>query len=339
MPQWAIVPISPSSVAVSLPERVVTNADLCERINSTPEWIEEKTGIRERRYLEPGTAVADLGSDAANKALKLAGIAARDVDILIVASTSPEWVLPSLSMEIAAQVGITTPRLIDLTQQACASSIYATYLAACMLQEPGLKTAVVVCVEAGSRVTDPADRTTRIYFGDAAGAIVYQTAAEGEGLLSYDLGHAYSDAVAMPGLAAVSHEPSPAVDVPSSPYLTMDGRKVWDEATTRLPKSISETLAAAGVDAMDVAGFALHQANVRLLQYIARSMGIDIARVGITADTLGNTAAASPVTSLERLARNGLAKRGDVIVLGAIGAGFLWGSMSFKLSSDIRVEA
>ncbi|MFJ2753717.1 3-oxoacyl-ACP synthase III family protein [Streptomyces sp. NPDC087297] len=338
MPSWSMIPTGPRSVGVALPERVVTNAELCETLDSTPEWIEEKTGIRERRFLAADQNITDLAVEAAAKALTAAGLVARDVDVLVVACTSPDWMMPSLGVTVADRLGIETPRIIDITQHACASSVYATYTASCILQEPGLENALVVCAECVSRNTGPQDRTTRIFFGDAAAAMVVTRTEAPAGLLSYDLGNAYSDAVTLISPSQLRHELDTLGHEVHSPYLQMDGRTVWQEAGTRVPKSLAETLAGAGVGVEDVSGFALHQANVRLVHHIARAVGADLDRVAITADTLGNTGAASPLTSLAALARDGRARAGDLIVLGAIGAGFLWGSLCFRLPADLNVE-
>ncbi|MEU5021005.1 ketoacyl-ACP synthase III [Streptomyces angustmyceticus] len=325
-------------MGLALPDRVVSNAELCETLDTTPEWIEEKTGILERRFLGADETITELAIQAGEKAVHHAGIEARDIDVLVVASSTPEWIMPSLGVIVAERLGIETPRIVDMTQHACASAVYAIHTASCLLQEPGLQNALVVCAEGASRVSDPRDRTVRIFFGDAAGATVLTRTEGSGGLLSYDLGNAYSPAVALAGPSQLNHaRDTPGHEGPS-PYLQMDGRVVWQEATTRLPKSVSEALAAAGVEASEVNGFAFHQANVRLLQYIVRTMGVDYEKVPITADVLGNTGAASPMTALWRLAADGRAKAGDVIVLGAIGAGFLWGSLCFQLPNDVKAE-
>lgn len=338
MPEWSMTPVSPVGVGVELPDRVVSNSEVSENLDTTPEWIEQKTGIIERRYLGDNENITGMTASSAEKALRAAGIDARDVDVLVVASTTPDMVMPSLSAIISDQLGIVTPRLLDITQHACASSVYAIYAASCMLQEPGLETALVVCSECISRVTDPQDRAVRIFFGDAAGAVVLRKNQGPAGLLSYDLGNSYSTAVSMVSPSQLCHERALNGHEVSSRYLQMDGKVVWQEATTQVPKSISECLAAAGVDVAEVGGFALHQANAKLVEHIARSIGVSADRVPITANRLGNTGAASPITALCELAKNGLAKREDVIVLGAIGAGFLWGSLCFRLPADIKAE-
>ncbi|MFD5570159.1 3-oxoacyl-ACP synthase III family protein [Streptomyces cadmiisoli] len=336
MPRWELAPVSPSSVALALPDRVVTNAELCETLDTTPEWIEKKTGIRERRFLEPHESVLDLAAEAAEKALAADGVRPREVDVLLVACTTPDWIMPSLGVSLAERLGIETPRIIDLTQHACASAAYGIYTAACLLQEPGLETALVVCAERGSGITDPDDRVTRIFFGDAAGAVVLRKSDGPDGLLSYDLGNVFSDAVRLPNHWRLHQEvPTSTTDTPRSPYIFMDGNVVLREAMTRVPKSLGEALSTAGVTVDEVSGFAVHQANAKLVRQIGRMAGADPERVPVTADTLGNTAAASPLTALWRLAHEGRARRGDHIVLGAIGAGFLFGSLVFRLAGDV----
>jgi len=336
MPTWELAPVSPRGVALALPERVVTNAELCENLDTTPEWIEEKTGIRERRFLRSHETVLDLAVEAAEKALAAGGTEARGIDVLVVACTTPDWIMPSLGVSLAERLGIETPRIIDLTQHACASSVYGIYTASCLLQEPGLDTALVVCAERGSGITDPGDRLTRIFFGDAAGAVVLRKADGADGLLSYDLGNVYSDGVRMATSWRVDQEvPGSATDTPRSPYIFMDGNVVLREAMTRVPKSLSEALSLAGVTVDEVSGFAVHQANAKLVRRIGRMVGAAPEQVPVTADTLGNTAAASPLTALWRLASEGRTRRGDVVVLGAIGAGFLFGSLVFRLPEDL----
>lgn len=334
MPAWELAPVAPRSVALALPDKIVTNAELCERLDTTPEWIEEKTGIRERRFLQPHESVLDLAARAAERALAAGDFAGRDIDVLVVACTTPDWVMPSLGVTLAARLGITTPRILDLTQHACASSVYGGYTAASLLQEPGLTNALVVCVERGSGVSDPGDRVTRIFFGDAAGAVVLSK--DEEGLLSYDLGNVWSDAVRLPSSWRVGHEvPGAVTPTPRSPYIFMDGHTVLREAMSRVPRSLQGALEAAKVEVGDVSGFAVHQANAKLVRHIGRIAGAAPEQVPVTADVLGNTAAASPVTALWRLAREGRTRQGDVVVMAAIGAGFLFGSLVFRLPRDL----
>ncbi|GAA2013000.1 ketoacyl-ACP synthase III [Nocardiopsis rhodophaea] len=341
MPAWALAPVSPVSVGIALPDNVVSNARLCEDLDSTPAWIEEKTGIKERRFLDTDENITGLATQAAANALANADIAASDIDVLVVACTSPDWLMPSLGVMIATELSITTPRIIDITQHACSSSVYAIYTAACMLQEEGLENALVVGAECISRNTDPNDRRTRVFFGDAAAATVLRkggATGASEGLLGYDLGSSLSHAVAMASPSQLCHERATMGREVSPRYLRMDGRVVWQEATTQVPKSINDALAASQVDVHQVNAFALHQASAVLVRHITASMGIDKEKVAVTAEWLGNTAAASPLTALWQLARDGRTRRGDHLVISAIGAGFLWGSLCFKLPNDIVAE-
>ncbi|WP_169789208.1 3-oxoacyl-ACP synthase III family protein [Nonomuraea candida] len=324
---------------MGLPRRVVSNAELCETLNTSPAWIERKTGIRERRYLSGDESIEDLAVESADKAIRQAGLTPRDIDVLVVACSTPDWIMPSLGVIVADRLGIETPRIVDITQHACSSFVYATYIAAGLLQEPDLSNALVVCAEAASRGTDPADRRVRVFFGDASGAAVFTKTPGPHGMLSYDLGNAYSPGVALAGPALLNHQRATPGGAMDSPYLTMDGPLVWQEAGTRVPKSINAVLDAAGVELDDVDGIAIHQANIRLVEHIIESMGADLGKVGISGDVLGNTGAASPLTSLWRLAADGRARAGDTIVIGAIGAGFLWGSLCFRLPFDISVDA
>lgn len=336
MPRWQLSPVSPQSVGLAVPDQVVTNAELCRTLDSTPEWIEEKTGILQRRYLDAQDTVLDLAIEAAEKALAGAGVRACEVDVLVVASTTPDWALPSMGVSVADRLGVVSPRIAAFTQTACASSVYGIYTAACMLQEPGLETALLVCAERGSAACEPGDRTTRIFFGDAAGAMVLRRTDGAAGLLSYDLGNVHSHSLRQAAPWRVRQSTTtPGEPVPEHHFYYMEGKAVLREATTRLPKSIHEALSSAGVAVREVSGFALHQANAKLVREVGRILGVDPERVPVTADTLGNTASVSPLTSLWRLARDGRARRGDIVVMGAIGAGFLFGSLCFRLPNDV----
>ncbi|MGN2637037.1 ketoacyl-ACP synthase III [Nocardia takedensis] len=334
MPTWNLAPVDLCGVAVALPKRVVTNADLCAVLDSTPEWIEQKIGVLERRFLDPEESLDDLMTEAAAAALAAGELSAAEVDVVVTATSSPDYFFPSVGITIADRLGIDTSRIVDLTQYACAASTYALHLAACLLQEQGVRTALIVCGERVSGITDPTDRTTRIFFGDAAAATVLRRTESG-GLLAYDLGHSPHPAVNLATPWWAPHAEVGGRTEAGRTYMNMDGKVVWDQAITHVPASVRATLGHAGLAVGDIAGFALHQANVRLVREIGKVVGVDPARVPITGDVLGNTGAASPLTSLYKLATAGLARRDDVIVLGAIGSGFFWGSLCFRLGADL----
>lgn len=333
MPLWKLAPVAPRSVATALPERIVTNDELCAKLDCGPEWVESRTGIRERRFAHPDTDITELLARAGEGALAAAGLRPQDIDVVVVGSSSPEWLLPAMSVTVAARLGITTPRLLDLTQTACASAVYSIYTAAHLLQEPGLRHALVLGADLPSRVTDPDDPVVRVFFGDAAAATVLSRSEGAEpGLLSYDLGNSPDHAVHLASPHIVATRP------PTNRYLQMNGRNVWQTATAVVPKSIHAALADANVGVDEVAAVAIHQANIRLIEHIVAELGIEPGRVPITADVLGNTASASPLTALHAVAQRRTAVAGDVLLLSAIGSGFLWGSLCFRLPADIAIK-
>ncbi|RDI69050.1 3-oxoacyl-ACP synthase III family protein [Nocardia pseudobrasiliensis] len=335
MPKWTLAPVTPLSLYVKTPKRRVTNAELCERLDSTPEWIEERVGIRERRFMDPEVGLAEFSAEAVDKAIALAGLTPGDIDVVISVTSTPDWFFPSFGVTVAGQAGIATTRIVDLTQTACAGAIYALYTAGCLLQEPGLENALIVVADRYSSITDPDDRRIRILFGDAAAAMVVRRCESG-GVLGYDLGNQPSGGARLPTPWHLRGD-SDSTELPRGPYLHLDGRDVWQAAVTLLPDSLLRALSAAGVKVEDVSGFALHQANVRMLESMTRTLGADPELVPITADTLGNTAAVASLTALHQLAQAGRAKRRDVILMGAIGAGYMWGSVCFELADDLRV--
>ncbi|MFI6168329.1 3-oxoacyl-ACP synthase III family protein [Nocardia sp. NPDC051052] len=335
MPKWTLAPVTPLSLYLKIPDRRVTNAELCEQLDSTPEWIEERVGIRERRFMDPDVSLVDYSVEAVEKSIELAGLTADDIDVVISVTSTPDWFFPSFGVAIAGEVGIATTRIVDLTQTACAGVIYAIYTAGCLLQEPDLENALIVVADRYSSITDPQNRRTRILFGDAAAAMVIRRSDTG-GLLSYDLGNQPAGGARLPTPWQLRGATA-STELPRGPYLHLDGRDVWQAAVTLLPDSLLRALSAAGVKVADVSGFALHQANVRMLESMTRTLGANPELVPVTADTLGNTAAVAVLTSLHRLAQSGQTKRRDVILMGAIGAGYMWGSMCFELAEDLRV--
>lgn len=321
--------MTPVSVALNLPEDIVTNDELCAQLGhtTTSDWIERKTGIRERRFFPPATDTVEALTAAGAAAIEAANMQPSDVKFVITACTTADWLLPAMSVRVAAALGITTPHLYDLTQTACASAVYATTLAASLMHE-GPGSALIICADFGSRVTDPFDRATRIFFGDAVGAMILTKSDDG--LVAYDLGNEYSPAVRQASHHLTRH-------TKESPYLYMDGKSVWDTAIRVVPKSIRKALADASLSVSQVEAIAFHQANIRLIQEIMRQTGASHSQVAITADTLGNTAAASPLTALYSLTEQGKCKKGNRLVLSAIGAGFFWGTCVFSLGEDISL--
>ncbi|MGO4614914.1 3-oxoacyl-ACP synthase III family protein [Nocardia sp. 2YAB30] len=323
-----IRPVGIVGTGLHIPPRVMTNKELIEGLDTTDEWIRARTGIAERRFANPESATSDLAVEAARDALDAARIPATALDAVIVATFTPDQPLPSTAITVKQALGAANAMPLDLTQAACAGGIYALVVAAHLMQNPAFSHVMVIGADCGSRATDPEDRTTRVFFGDAAGAVVLGTAPDGFGLLAWDTGDELSYAVGTP--AGGSRRPfSGAVLDDRSHYLQMDGKAAWNAATGHLPHSIREVAARAGVPLDEVQHFLLHQANANILADVMKTLDILPDRVPMNMDRLGNTASASIFTVLhERMADS--IEHGDYLILSAIGAGYIWGSLCFR---------
>ncbi|WTJ79221.1 ketoacyl-ACP synthase III [Kitasatospora sp. NBC_01539] len=313
-----------------LPPAVVTNQELTRTLDTTDEWITSRTGIRERRRLAPHLATSDMCVAAAHPALEAAGIEPARLDAVIVATYTGDQPLVSTALIVKDALGAHRALSLDVTQAACASGVQAMLIAAHLLQNPSITTVLLLAADCASRITDPHDRTTAVFFGDAAAAVVLtRTDAPGAGLLSYDLGSRLSYGVQIP--AGGSRLPASAATVAAGDhYLSMDGRAVWDAATTRLPESITSATRRAGVPIDDVRHFFLHQANLNILTAALAALGVPRERAPVTVDRLGNTGSAGLFTALHSAVSAGALLPGDVYVLSGIGAGFQWGTLCLR---------
>jgi 3-oxoacyl-[acyl-carrier-protein] synthase-3 len=316
--------------AVHLPDTIITNQQLAEQLDTSDDWIVSHTGIRERRRLAPELATSDMGIAVAGQALAAAGLRCADLDAIIVATYTYDQPLPSTALIVKDAIGASRAMALDVTQAACASGIHAVLIASVLLEQAAMNAVLVIAADCASRVTDPGDRTTRVFFGDAAGAVVLtRTRADGAGLLSYDIGSELDYAVQIP--AGGSRLPASLAAVRSGQhYLHMNGRAVWDTAVDRLPGSIALAAAKAGVAVADIQHFFLHQANLNILTHTMARLGVPAERAPVTLDTLGNTGAAGMFTALHRARSAGLLQPGDLYVLSGIGAGFHWGTLCFR---------
>lgn len=335
------LPVAVAGTGLHLPETVVTNRELAALLDTSDEWIVARTGIRERRWLAPELAVSDMAIAAADRALAAAGRTAADLGLVVVASYTPDQPLPSTALVVADAIGAHHALPLDLTQAACANGVQALLVAAHLMQTSTAGAALVVAADCASRVTDPHDRTTRVFFGDAAAAVVLVRAdtagavdggpdgGPGVGLLSWDFGAELSTSVRIPG--GGSRLPaSPTTVAAGQHYLRMDGRAVWETATTRLPHSIRAAVSRAGLAVGDLTHFLLHQANLHIVTAAMDSLGVPRERAPITVDLLGNTGSAGAFTALHRVVEHGLLRPGDTYVVSAIGAGFQWGTLCFR---------
>jgi 3-oxoacyl-[acyl-carrier-protein] synthase-3 len=314
-----------------LPETVVTNDDLARRVDTSDAWVTSRTGIRERRLAGPGLASSDLGRLAALDALRRARLSPEHIDAVVVATSSPDRVQPSTASHLHAKLGLRDVPAFDVSA-VCSGFIYATAAAAGLMTAfPHHRRSLVVGCEAYSRLLDYDDRTTCVFFGDGAGAAVLGEVPEGFGILSAELltDDSLVDVVSVP--AGGSAEPAgPDTVRDGRHYFRMDGRGVWDFAVNALPRVVKNGLARAGLDTGDIDVLVTHQANARLIEACAASLGVPLDRVPMTVDRYGNTAAASIPITLHDALVDGRIRRGDVVVLATVGGGMTAGALIMR---------
>ncbi|ODN71341.1 beta-ketoacyl-ACP synthase III [Methylobrevis pamukkalensis] len=307
-----------------LPERVVTNDDLSKIVETSDEWIVQRTGIRERHIAAEGETTGDLAVAAAMQAMEAAGVTAADIDLVILATSTPDNTFPSTATQVQARLGITRGAAFDL-QAVCSGFVYALTTADSMLQTGVATRALVIGSETFSRIVDWTDRTTCVLFGDGAGAFVVEARAdadnpEGRGVVSC---HLRSDG---------RHKDKLYVDGgPSSTgtvgHLRMEGREVYKFAVAAVTDVIEDAFAATGESAETIDWFVPHQANRRIIEGSARKLGIAPEKTVLTVDRHGNTSAASIPLAVDTAVRDGRIREGHMVLLEAMGGGFTWGAV------------
>jgi 3-oxoacyl-[acyl-carrier-protein] synthase III len=324
------VPVTVAGTGLHLPAAIVTNHQLAEMLDTSDEWIVSRTGIRERRWLASDQATSDMCESAARSALAAAGLTAEDVDVIIVATYTNDQPLPSTALIVKDSLGAHRALTLDINQAACANGVQAMLLGAHLLQTAAAEVVLVIAADCASRVTDPLERTTRVFFGDAAAAVVLtRSSTPGAGLLGWDFGSELSYGVQIP--AGGSRLPATAQTVADRQhFLKMDGRAVWDTATRRLPDSILNAVDRAGLPVDEITHFFVHQANLNIITATMDKLGVPGHRAPITVDRLGNTGSAGVFTALHQSFSQQLVRRGDTYVMSAIGAGFQWGSLCLR---------
>ena len=311
-----------------LPPRRLTNADLvaelaAQGIESSDEWIVERTGIRARHFVDAGVGSSDLGAEAARKAIEAAGCEPSDIDLIIVATSTPDMVFPSTAALLQNKLGIVGCPAFDV-QAVCSGFIYAMTVADAMIKTGTAKRALVIGAEVFSRILDFKDRTTCVLFGDGAGAVVLE-ASETPGILATDI-HAdgkYSEILCVPG-----HVSGGAIL--GDPVLKMDGQAVFKLAVGVLEETARASLAKAGLQDSDIDWLIPHQANIRIMQSAARKLKLSMDKVVVTVDQHGNTSAASIPLALDHGVRSGQITKGQTLMLEGVGGGFTWGSVLLK---------
>ncbi len=313
-----------------LPPRRLTNNDLAAElaqrgIETSDEWIVERTGIHARHFAAPDVGSSDLALEASRNALEAAGITAQDLDLIIVATSTPDMVFPSTAAILQHKLGITNGCPAFDVQAVCSGFVYALTVADAMIRSCSARRVLVVGAEVFSRILNFNDRTTCVLFGDGAGAVVVE-ASEEPGILASDL-HADGSHV---GILCVPGHVSGG-EVLGSPMLTMDGQAVFKLAVGVLEKAARATLDKAGMTDADIDWLIPHQANIRIMQSTARKLKLPMEKVVVTVGEHGNTSAASIPLALDHAVRNGQVQKGQNVLLEGVGGGFTWGAVLLKM--------
>jgi 3-oxoacyl-[acyl-carrier-protein] synthase-3 len=303
-----------------LPEKILTNADLERMVETNDEWIVTRTGIRQRHIAGEGEFTSDLAEKAALRAMEAAGVTAQDIDLIILATTTPDRIFPSAACLLQSKLGVHGCPAFDI-QAVCSGFVYALATADQFIKSGAAKCALVVGAETISRITDWTDRTNCILWGDGAGAVVL-TASDEPGIIST---HLHADG-SFAHLLHVAGGPLQGGD----PSIQMEGNAVFKVAVNTLDAIVDETLEANGLQKGDVDWLVPHQANIRIIQATAKKLGMDMDRVVVTVDMHGNTSAASIPLALDAAVRDGRIRRGETLLMEAFGGGFTWGSALIK---------
>ncbi|MFS2317719.1 beta-ketoacyl-ACP synthase III [Maricaulis sp. D1M11] len=318
-----------AGIGACLPDRILTNDELSSMVDTSDSWIRERTGIRQRHLAAEGETTSDLAERAARRALDQAGLTPDDVDLIIVATTTPDFTFPSVASMIQGRLGITRGAAFDV-QAVCTGFIYALTTADNFLARGQAKCALVIGAETMSRILDWTDRTTCVLFGDGAGAMVLTAeppadeGIEDRGVLATYLRSdgRYKD------LLHVDGGPSSTGTVG---HLRMAGNQVFRHAVTNIAESMSTLATQAGVDIADINWFVPHQANQRILEGVARKLSIPTEKVISTVADHGNTSAASVPLAFDRAMQDGRIKSGDLVLMEALGGGFTWGAALLRV--------
>lgn len=306
-----------------LPSRVVTNADLSETLETSDEWIAQRTGIRQRHIAAEGEVTSDMGLAASRQALEMAGIGPEEIDLIVCATSTPDETFPATATRIQARLGSTRGAAFDV-QAVCSGFIYALSIADAYIRLGQARTVLVVGAETFSRILDWTDRTTCVLFGDGAGALLLRgepgegTAAD-RGLLSTHI-HSdgrFHDALYVDGGPSLTG---------TTGHLRMEGKEVFRHAVVRMAEAVDDALEANGLSAGDVDWLVPHQANSRIIDAMGRRLALPEERVVVTVDRHANTSAASIPLALSEAVGDGRIKTGDLLLMEALGGGFTWGS-------------
>src|SRR5690242_11439770 len=320
-------PVSITGLAAYAPERVLSNDELASMVDTSDEWITERTGIKERRIAAPEQALTDLALPAAREALQQAGAEPKDVDLLVCATVTPDMMFPTSSALLADALGAPDAAAYDLLA-GCTGFMYALAQAYGMVAAGLAQRALVVGGDVLSRILDWSDRSTVVLFGDGAGAVVLEQVERG-GFLGFELGAdgAGGKELLLPGSGS-------RISENGSGYLTMNGREVFKFATRVMVSSAEAVLEECGKTVEDIDVYVPHQANVRIIDHAARKLGIPEEKVVVNVDRYGNTSSGSIPLALADAAGDGRLKPGKLVLMTGMGAGLTWGSALIEWTHD-----
>ena len=303
-----------------LPARIVTNDELASRLDTSDQWVRERTGIAQRHIADDSQACSDLALEASRRAMEAAGVSAAELDLIVVATSTPDFIFPSTACILQAKLGAKNGAAFDI-QAVCSGFVYALATADKFIRSGQYRCALVVGSEVFSRILDWNDRGTCVLFGDGAGAVVLR-AGDAPGIHSSILraDGSYADILSVPG--NVSHG-----KITGSPFLQMVGNQVFKFAVKVLDEVAREALSAAGAEISDIDWLIPHQANVRILEATSKKLGVPADKVVLTVDHHGNTSAASVPLALDEYVRAGKIKPGHRLLMEGVGGGFTWGAV------------
>jgi 3-oxoacyl-[acyl-carrier-protein] synthase-3 len=315
-----------------VPERVITNHDLAQMVDTSDEWITTRTGIKERRFRTENDTTSSMSVAAAQEALTVAGITAKDLDLIIVATSSPDYLLPSVASQVQDMLGAECGAFALVA--GCSGWVYALTTASQFITGGVYNRILIVGVEIISFALDFTDRTTCVLFGDAAAATVLEASEEPGGILSFELGSDGSGAMALyvPDGGSTSPVSQRTVDERRS-YLRMDGQEVFKFAVRTLASSLKRTIYQAGLTPDDIDLFVPHQANARIIEAAARQMRVPPERFYMNLDRYGNTSAASVPLAMVEAIEEGRLKKGDLVAMCAFGAGLTWATVVMEMGT------
>lgn len=324
------ITVSITGTGSYLPSKVLTNADLEKMVDTTDEWISQRTGIRERHIARSDEATSDMSTEAAKRALTSAGVDASEVDMIIVATITPDMVFPNTACLVQEKIGAKKAFCFDL-EAACSGFLYGVEIARQFISSGTIKTALIIGAEKLSCITDWEDRNTCVLFGDGAGAAVVQAGGHGRGLMASAMGSdgRLAHLLNMPG-GGSRHPASVETIQKRLHYLKMEGREVFKHAVRCMCDAGQTVLKRCGLTPDDIKYVIPHQANMRIIEAISDRIGIPLERFRINMDRVGNTSAASIPLALDEAVRDGLIKKGDVLLFVVFGGGFTWGAMALE---------